>query len=184
MTEAYVETQFYDFRVDMDSTSSRTFRVSFDGAVKKVKEETIHSGEARWITHAELPSSISLRVFKGMFKVSTLIETSFVEDKEKGWLLSKNSGISDFENYLASLEKMGLLKRKDFVEIMKQRKILEEKRETLSKYKGKVVVVCGGEIFVGDTLDEAVEKAKAKHKNKPFYSESIGIIDFPSVYEL
>jgi uncharacterized protein with ATP-grasp and redox domains len=107
---------------------------------------------------------------------------SFSEAVEK--VISKDEKMVDFEKFLSSLRSKGLLKNEDdFTEILEQRKLLEKKRKTLSKYQGKVVVACGGELFVGNSLDEAVQRARKKYKDKPFYSESIGLIDVPSVYE-
>lgn len=68
-------------------------------------------------------------------------------------------------------------------EVLEQKKVLAEKMPSLQDGKGKIVVVCGGEIFLGETFNEAWGKAREKYGYKPFYSGKIrGIPEFPSIY--
>ncbi|MGB9693917.1 MAG: hypothetical protein ACPLYF_03650 [Fervidobacterium sp.] len=83
---------------------------------------------------------------------------------------------------LKMLLEKGLIDEISINEILEQKIIFEERRAELEeKHRGKVVVVCNGEVFVGETIDDAVAKAKEKHGNRPYYSEALGITDFPSV---
>ena len=85
-------------------------------------------------------------------------------------------------NRLKMFLEKGLIDEPSIKEILEQKIIFEERRAELEEeYHGKVVVVCNGEVFVGETIDDAVAKAKAKHGNRPYYSEALGITDFPSV---
>lgn len=85
-------------------------------------------------------------------------------------------------NRLKMLLEKGLIDEASVNEILEQKIIFEERRpEIEQKYHGKVIVVCNGEIFVAETIDDAIKKAKEKHGNRPYYSEALGITDFPSV---
>lgn len=85
-------------------------------------------------------------------------------------------------NRLKMLLEKGLIDESSINEILEQKIIFEERRVELEeKYHSKVVVVCNGEVFVGETIDDAVAKAKAKHGNRLYYSEALGVTDFPSV---
>jgi hypothetical protein len=60
--------------------------------------------------------------------------------------------------------------------------VYEHLRQRLEKrYKGKIVAieVESGDYFVGDTLQEAIQKARTKYPNKIFYSVRVG---YPAVY--
>lgn len=95
---------------------------------------------------------------------------------------SEDEKISNFKELLYLLRGKKFFNEDDFNEILEQRKLLDSKRDILSQHQGQVVVVCGGELFFGNTLDEAVKKARKKYKDKPSYSESIGLIDIPAEY--
>jgi hypothetical protein len=87
---------------------------------------------------------------------------------------------------LSALVDKGFFKSEDMSEIMQQEVIFENWRARKGNgFIGKTIVVCGGEVFVGDTLVEAVRKSKEKFGDKPYYTESLEpIIEFPSTYEM
>ncbi|MCP8308167.1 MAG: hypothetical protein H3Z54_05665 [archaeon] len=83
---------------------------------------------------------------------------------------------------LQKLREKGLIEEETVNEILGQKVIFEERKDELIEYLGKVVVVCNGDFFIGDTLDEARNRAKERCGNKPYYSETIGLIDIPSMF--
>jgi hypothetical protein len=85
--------------------------------------------------------------------------------------------------HLDSLRKKGVVNQKEIGEILLQFTILEVYRSKLVKHRGEVVVVCNGELFFGKTLNESIKKAREKHGRKPLYSESIDMVDYPSIYD-
>ncbi len=188
--EPIMEAGEFQLDISTDYTGNNSFRIS--PKEKKSEVEWDHSGKTRWITQGRLPLTRtivraipSFTITEHYFIASEEERISFLVNGLDEKLISKDEGINDFKKSLLLLRSKGLLKNKDdFNEIMEQQKLLRKKRKTLSKYQGKVVVACGGELFIGNTLDEAVQKARKKYKDKPFYSESIGMVDIPSVYEL
>ena len=79
-----------------------------------------------------------------------------------------------------------MIDRETELQIITQKEIWQRKRDdfNLSEMRGKTVVVCGGEVFIGNNLDEAVKKARKKLRKEPFCSESSGPTDFPSLYDV
>jgi len=82
---------------------------------------------------------------------------------------------TDFLNRLFELiesEDISVAQAKDLIE---QIHFFEDKRKLIeSHYNGKSVAVCGGQIFVGDTSDEAIEKSKKMFPNKlPYLEEKV-----------
>jgi len=45
----------------------------------------------------------------------------------------------------------------------------EREDELLARHPDKFIVVCGGEVFVGDTEDGVVSRAEAAHPGRPFF---------------
>jgi len=45
----------------------------------------------------------------------------------------------------------------------------EREAELLARHPGKSIVVCGGEVFVGDAGEEAVSRAETAHPGRPFF---------------
>jgi hypothetical protein len=88
--------------------------------------------------------------------------------------------VIDLANTLASLKAKNVIKDADVKEILMQHSVVEQRRIELLKHLGEVVVACNGELFYGKNLEEAIKKAKDKCGDKPYYSESIGIVNFPS----
>jgi hypothetical protein len=86
----------------------------------------------------------------------------------------------DLANTLASLKAKGVVRNEDVEEVLLQHAIVEQRRFELLQHLGEVVVACNGELFYGRSLEEAIKKAKEKYGDKPYYSETIGIVNFPS----
>ena len=96
--------------------------------------------------------------------------------------LSGIETVNTLEKILTELEGKGVIDKNFAKEVLRQKEIFERDRETLEdRYKGLVVVVCGGEFFAGETFKEALEAARKRFKDLPYYSESIKRIDYPSV---
>ena len=83
---------------------------------------------------------------------------------------------------LIELRDKGLITNEELLEILEQHALLIEKDDELLEHEGKVAVMCGGELFIGDTLNDAVAKARVKYGNRPYYSETINLIDIPSLF--
>lgn len=65
----------------------------------------------------------------------------------------------------------------EFAELIIQATIFDARRSDLEKeYPGKVVAVCGGEVFSGLTLEQIRETIRKKIPRKPFYAKK-----FPSL---
>jgi hypothetical protein len=176
--EQFMEMHYYLFQVSaMDITSTLFIRAHI--AEGETRENAIlYTGETKWIGEIKNFCINESERYLSASREGILTEyRKKIDDVEPK---SKELDLIDLEKSMASLQKRGLLKDKDFIEILEQRKILDEKRDTLSQYEGKVIVVCGGEIFVGENLNEAVTKARAKYKERPYYAKSIGRKDFPS----
>lgn len=81
--------------------------------------------------------------------------------------------LSELENTVAKWLAKGTVNESYVVDLFTQESIFEMKKTELeSKYPDKEIVVCGGEIFVGDSFDESVNQASQKHPKRPFYSHS------------
>jgi len=98
--------------------------------------------------------------------------------------LSHEPKTNDMEDSIKVLEERGVIDHYFIQEVLRQKEIFEDNRKELEeKHHGKTIVVCGGEIFVGENFDEALRKAREKHGEKPYYSESIMVTDYPSIVE-
>lgn len=83
------------------------------------------------------------------------------------------SVLSELENTVSALIANGTINEKYVVDLFTQEALFEDKRKELeSKYQGKEIVVCGGEIFTGDDVDKLIEKSSVKYPKRPFYSHS------------
>ena len=81
--------------------------------------------------------------------------------------------LSDLETTISELLVKGVINEKYVVDLFTQEALFESKKTELeSKYQGKEIVVCGGEIFVGDDVDKLIDEANHKYQNRPFYSHS------------
>lgn len=97
--------------------------------------------------------------------------------------ISQETKTPEVKDSLKILEQKGVIEDSFIQEVLTQKRIFEENRKKFEeKNYGKTIVVCGGDIFVGEDFDDALRKAKKKHGNRPYYSESIGIIDYPSIH--
>lgn len=83
---------------------------------------------------------------------------------------------------LKELQDKGFITEQTMMEILSQHVLFLERLSELHQHSGKVAVMCGGELFIGDTLNDAVTKAKSKYGDRPYYSETIDLIDIPSLF--
>lgn len=88
---------------------------------------------------------------------------------------------SELQSHLATLQSKGVITESEMQEVLRQHEVLEEHRRELSGHVGETVVVAGGELFFGSSLDEAIQKATAKYGDRPHYSESVNIVEYPSL---
>jgi hypothetical protein len=80
---------------------------------------------------------------------------------------------SDFEKSVAELFSKGLVTLDYVQDVFKQEQIFRDNFERIQMdYPNKYIVVCGGEIFDGETLKDAETKAYEKYRNRPTYSYS------------
>ncbi|MDD9814296.1 MAG: hypothetical protein OXU37_08570 [Thaumarchaeota archaeon] len=55
-------------------------------------------------------------------------------------------------------------------DLQRQKAIFEEREEELlEKYPGKNIGICGGEVFVGDSLDEVTDRAEEVYPDRLIY---------------
>ncbi len=81
--------------------------------------------------------------------------------------------ISELEYTIMGLIKNGSITEDNAVDMFTQEQIFNDKFEELKmKHADKEIIVCGNEIFLGDSFEEALEKARSKHQNRLFYSYS------------
>lgn len=79
------------------------------------------------------------------------------------------------ERLLFDLEQ-GWMTAEEVQGILRQRDIFNQRRKTLEKkYRGKVVGMAGGRVFVGDTVQEVLTAAQAALPDQPVYFEPIGV---------
>jgi hypothetical protein len=183
----------YDY-IEAGSTTYSTSNLRFWAGVstnlmQDVKLST-YTGEARWIVSRPFPLIITSTTSLGFG--ASWVRYSFNSLSHEGIVVSTSSSEGpwsldykafDLSRELDALSSRGLLKKEDLVQIIQQRSIVEQKRSELLQYRGKVLVACGGELFLGDTLEEALAKARKKYGDKPYYAENLGTVMFPSVYE-
>lgn len=81
--------------------------------------------------------------------------------------------ISAVDDTISRLLAKGNINEEYVVDFFTQEAIFENKKSELQlKYPDKEVLVCGGEIFTGDSFEELEKNAKEKYPNYPFYSHS------------
>ena len=100
------------------------------------------------------------------------------------YLIQVWESIKKHSEKLADMKKKGLVTEEEMNEILSQHCLFLERFDELQNYQGKVAVMCNGELFIGDTLQSAVKEAKEKYKDKPYYSQSINLIDIPSLFRV
>ena len=96
------------------------------------------------------------------------------------WIVKEYIGLEKTYRHLKSLRDNGVIDEQTMIEIMKQKVFLEDNIQIVLGHIGKTVVVCNEQLFFGDTLDEAIKQARDKLGDKPYYSETIDFIDYPS----
>jgi hypothetical protein len=88
-------------------------------------------------------------------------------------ILEEEDERSDFERSMAELFSEGLVTLDYIQDLFEQEQVFKDNLERIQRdLADKYIVVCGGEIFDGDTLKEAETKAREKYKNRPTYSYS------------
>jgi hypothetical protein len=84
------------------------------------------------------------------------------------------SAVSLEERLLYDL-KHGWITAEEIKEVLKQREVFNQQRQTIeSKHYGKVVAIADGKLFVGNTVHEVLNAAKQFVPDKPAYLESVG----------
>lgn len=89
---------------------------------------------------------------------------------------------SELLERLQSLRSREIVTDSDLREVLDQFDILEQRRDDLGSHVGDIVVVCNSELFFGKDVNEAVKKARDKHGDKPYYSETVNIVEYPSTF--
>jgi hypothetical protein len=100
------------------------------------------------------------------------------------YLIQVWESISKHYERLVQMKEKGMITNEEMNEILLQHRLLLEHTKELQNHQGKVAVMCNGDLFIGDTLQETVKKSREKHGNKPYYSESINLIDIPSLFRI
>jgi hypothetical protein len=117
--------------------------------------------------------------------ISLVTVSPFVSVSPTNYMDYARKYTSWYDNYqkLIELQNKGLVTQETMNEILRQHELfLDINEDDLLKYEGKIVVMCNGELFSGNTLNEAAEKARTKHGDKPYYSRAINLIEFPSLF--
>lgn len=97
--------------------------------------------------------------------------------------VSEEPKMAEVEDSLKVLKEKGVVDDGFIQEVLRQKRVFEDSRKRLEERNyGKTIVVCGGDTFVGEDLDDALRKARKKHGDRPYYCESIGVIDYPSIH--
>lgn len=134
----------------------------------------------RWIPHELLLANQTFRTLSTVPSQNvTLRSFASLPGNYEGRFAARQRA-TKLAHTLASLKAKNIIRDDDIEEILAQHAVVEQRRIELLQHLGEVVVACNGELFYGKTLEEAVRKAKEKYGNKPYYSESIGIVNFPS----
>jgi hypothetical protein len=82
--------------------------------------------------------------------------------------------------HLDSLKSKGVITQEDEREILRNYYSLERQRQELASHEGEVVVVSNGELFFGQNLNDAMKEARENQGERPVYSETIDMTDYPS----
>lgn len=79
--------------------------------------------------------------------------------------------LSEFERSMMELVKEGLASDEYVQDVFQQEQIFRDNFDRINKENpNHAIVVCGGEIFVGDSIKELEKQAKAKYPKRPTYS--------------
>ena len=82
---------------------------------------------------------------------------------------------TEVEKSLSRLLEKNAIDEEYIVDYFTQEAIFEDQKDGLrKKHAGKLLLVCGGDILVGDDLDKLKEQAQAKYPDRPFFSHSFG----------
>lgn len=81
--------------------------------------------------------------------------------------------LSEFEKSMMELVTEGLATEEYVQDVFKQEQIFKDNFERSTReHPNEAIVVCGDEIFVGDSLDDLESKAQKKYPDRPPYSYS------------
>lgn len=81
--------------------------------------------------------------------------------------------ITEVEKSISKLLAEGIIDEKYVVDYFTQEALFESKKyELREKYAEQMILICGGEIFVGNNFEELEKQAQMKYSNRPFYSHS------------
>ena len=80
---------------------------------------------------------------------------------------------AEVEKSLSRLLAKNVIDKEYIIDYFTQRAIFENQKDRLQeKHAGRLLLVCGGRIFVGDDLDELQAQAQAEYPDRPFFSYS------------
>lgn len=83
---------------------------------------------------------------------------------------------SPLELMAAELLRLGRVTESYVVDLFEQKDVFDQwEQDFRVKYAGMELVICGGKVYVGDTFESALEKARAEFPNRPYYSISLRI---------
>ncbi len=69
---------------------------------------------------------------------------------------------------------------KDITDVLIQANEFERNKESLErKFAGKFVAYCAGQLFYGDTLEEAIANIRLSFSDRPFYAKKFPPTDTP-----
>lgn len=87
--------------------------------------------------------------------------------------IEEQDDLSEFEKSVAELFSQELVNLDYIQDLFQQEQVFKDNFEQIQKdLAGKYIVVCGGEIFDGETLKEAETRAREKYNDRPTYSYS------------
>jgi hypothetical protein len=129
-------------------------------------------------TQSRIPTSQISYGYSSMSSMSTISPFNYIDFVNAWHLLNKHC------NKLMKLKEDGQISEKDMWEILKQHELLIMRSHELYNKNGKVAVMCEGDLYIGDTLNQAVYEARKIHGSKVYYSETINLIDIPSTLPL
>lgn len=143
-------------------------------------------GEYQFSRTARQTRKDTLLIVEYVFERPQEPTLSFSSDTSYGpqnywWLVNQYARLNKSLEKLQSLKERGVITDDVLRETIKQQVFLEDNRDKITEDRG-YVVVCNEQFFYGKTLDEAVKKARETVGKKPYYSEPIDFIDYPSPF--
>jgi hypothetical protein len=87
-------------------------------------------------------------------------------------------------NELLKLKEEGLIDDETVKEVYVQHQLLLERDRELIQYDGKYALMCNGELFIGNSLEDALSKSRSKHGKRVYYVELINRYHFPYLFQV